>query len=182
MPAKKPTGRTFFTASGIRSVRVKKVTQSALSAKKSPSATLTKRKKNPGFEKGLVFIGMSFSGDEGGHVFTAIKAACTQLKLKARRVDENFTSGFIILEIIHLIELAEFIIFDLTYERPNVYYELGYAHGVGNDPSNILLIAKAGTEIHFDIQGLRVQRYKSTRDLRKIVKAALTAAINQSRR
>jgi hypothetical protein len=62
-------------------------------------------------------------------VFSAITDTCKALKLKARRVDEAATSGFIILEIVDLIERAEFIIFDLTHERPNVYYELGYAHG-----------------------------------------------------
>jgi hypothetical protein len=133
------------------------------------------------FEKGLVFVAMAFKGSEGADVFSAIKEVCKQLRLKARRVDENFTSGFIILEIVHLIEQAEFIVFDLTHERPNVYYELGYAHGVGNDPSNILLLAKAGTKLHFDIQSLRVMFYDSTEDLRRLVKANLGAAIKESR-
>ena len=35
-------------------------------------------------------------------------------------------------DISELILKAEFIVCDLTLERPNVYYELGYAHGAGN--------------------------------------------------
>jgi hypothetical protein len=53
--------------------------------------------------------------------------------LHASRVDENVGSGIVIREISELIERAEFIICDLTLERPNVYYELGDAHGAGNE-------------------------------------------------
>jgi hypothetical protein len=73
---------------------------------------------------------MSFQRGNSNEVFSAIKDVCKSLRLNASRVDENFTSGFIILEIVNLIEQAEFLIFDLTEERPHVYYELGYAHGV----------------------------------------------------
>ena len=133
------------------------------------------------FDKSLVFVAMSFKGEGGDDAFRAIKEAAKSIRLNARRVDENYSSGFIILEIIELIEKAEFIIFDLTYERPNVYYELGYAHGVGNSPSNILLLAKEGTELHFDIAALRVHYYKSTEDLRQIIKRTLTEMIKASR-
>jgi len=124
---------------------------------------------------------MAFTAPEGDEVFGAIKDTCKSLKLKARRVDEAATSGFIILEIVDLIERAEFIIFDLTHERPNVYYELGYAHGVGNAPTNILLMAKSGTKLHFDIAGFRVQFYDSTEDLRKLVKGTLREMIRTTR-
>ena len=50
---------------------------------------------------------------------------------------------------------------DLTVERPTVYYELGYAHGVGNRAIEILLIAKTGTHLHFDIAHLAVMYYDS---------------------
>ena len=118
-------------------------------------------------------MAMSFSQPGMDDVFTAIKNSCKELKLNAKRVDESVTSGFIILEIVDLIERAEFIVFDLTHERPNVYYELGYAHGVGNAPSNILLVAKQGTSLHFDIAALRVQFYDSTETLRRIVTTSL---------
>jgi hypothetical protein len=101
---------------------------------------------------------------------------------KARRVDENIGSGFVIREVAGLIERAEFIVCDLTNERPNVYYELGYAHGVGNEAMDILLIAKEGTALHFDIAPLRVQYYSSTEHLRAIVSSGLKAMITATRR
>jgi hypothetical protein len=138
-------------------------------------------KKEGEFVKNLVFVGMAFRGDGMGDAFSAIKETCKSLKLNARRVDDNTTSGFIVLEIVDLIKKAEFIIFDLTHERPNVYYELGYTHGVGNSPSNVLLLARDGTELHFDIAALRVQFYRSTENLRSIVKSNLSGMIRQTR-
>jgi len=98
-----------------------------------------------------------------------------------KRVDENTGSGFIVREITELIEKAEFIIFDLTNERPNVYYEPGYAHGVGNEALDILLIAREGTIIHFDIALLRIQFYRSTEHLRTIVFNNLKRMIQDTR-
>ena len=90
----------------------------------------------------LVFVGMPFQGSEMDDVYAAIKDECLRLGLNPKRVDENVGSGFVIKEITELIEDAEFIIFDLTRERPNVYYELGYAHGIGNEGADILLNCK----------------------------------------
>jgi hypothetical protein len=134
------------------------------------------------FERGLVFVIMPFKGQEMIDAYTAIKDECKKLKLTAKRVDENVGSGFVIREIVDLIEKAEFIICDLTNERPNVYYELGYAHGVGNEASDILLLAKEGTILHFDIAPLRVQYYSSTENLRTIVSSSLKQMIKLTRK
>jgi hypothetical protein len=133
------------------------------------------------FKKGLVFVVMPFSGDGMNESFSAIKDECKKLKLRAKRVDENVGAGFVIKEITRLIEKAEFIIVELTYERPNVYYELGYAHGVGNESLDILLIAKEGTILHFDIAPLRVMMYSSTDELRSIVSVKLKKMIKKTR-
>ena len=138
---------------------------------------------DPGdFELGLVFIIMSMSSQESADVYSAIKDECAKLELTAKRVDENVGSGFIIREIADLIERAEFIICDLSGERPNCYYELGYAHGVGNEAEDILLIAKQGTILHFDIAPLRVQFYTSTENLRSILSSNLKQMICATRR
>ena len=134
------------------------------------------------FEEGLVFVIMPFSGIDMDEVYEAIKDECCKLWLRTRRVDESTGSGLVIREITDLIERAEFIICDLTRERPNVYYELGYAHGVGNEAMDILLVAKEGTVLHFDIAPLRVHFYTSTEHLRSIVSSSLKAMIKATRK
>jgi hypothetical protein len=108
------------------------------------------------FDEGLVFVVMPFTGQEMDDTYEAIKDECRNIGLSARRVDEVAGSGFVIRQVTDLIERAEFLICDLTRERPNVYYELGYAHGVGNEGIDILLVAQEGTTLHFDIAPLRV--------------------------
>lgn len=134
------------------------------------------------FEKGLVFVIMPFSGTDIGSAYGAIKDECRKLRLRSRRVDENAGGGIVIGEITELIERAEFIICDLTNERPNVYYELGYAHGVGNEAMDILLIAEEGTVLHFDIAPFRVHFYSSTEHLRSVVSSNLKAMMKATRR
>lgn len=133
------------------------------------------------YEKNLVFIMMSFK-DDMNDTYVAVKEECAKLGLKLRRADESVGSGFVIAEVTNLIERAEFIVCDLTHERPNVYYELGYAHGVGNEGSDILLIAKEGTTLHFDIAPLRVHYYASIEQLRSVVSSNLKEMIRITRR
>lgn len=133
------------------------------------------------FTRNLVFIGMSISGQDMEESYKVIKDECDKLQLNAVRVDENVGSGFIIREITQLIEDAEFIVFDLTNERPNVYYELGYAHGVGNESNDILLVAQVNTIIHFDISPMRINFYKNTEHLRDIMRINLSEMITKTR-
>ena len=129
---------------------------------------------------GLVGIAMPFKGEEWDQIFTIIKEECKKLNLRPQRVDEYVRSGIVVRDIADLIEKAEFLIFDLSRERPNVYYELGYAHGVGNEASDIMLIAQEGTELHYDIAGLRVHFYGSHKHLRDILCRSLAEMIRIS--
>lgn len=134
------------------------------------------------FEEGLVFVIMPLAGQEMDDVYSAIRDECARLSLRALRVDENTGSGIVLGEITELIERAEFLVCDMSRERPNVYYELGYAHGVGNEALDILLIAREGTALHFDIAPLRVQFYRTTEHLRGILATQLAAMIRKTRR
>lgn len=127
------------------------------------------RTDNPGwFTPNLVFVIMSF--DEGMRgVYTCIKQECIKLGLEVKRADEIAGSVLVTNEVREYLTQAEFIICDLTGERHNVYYELGLAHGVGNAPLDIFLIAKEGTKLHFNIAAFRVRYYRTTRDLRKLI-------------
>jgi hypothetical protein len=133
------------------------------------------------FDPGLVFVIMPFVAGESAEVYAAIRDECASLALRTRRADEEGGSGFIIRDITFLIERAEFLICDLTEERPNVYYELGYAHGVGNEADDILLVARDSTKLHFDIAPLRVHMYKDLNQLRCIVREQLSRMIAVTR-
>jgi hypothetical protein len=138
---------------------------------------------DPGdFIRNSVFVIMAFTGNDMQESYSSIKDECHKLHLNAQRADENVGSGLVIGEITDQIEKAEFIICDLSHERPNVYYELGYAHGVGNESKDILLIAKEGTILHFDIAPFRVQYYRSTEHLRTILNTNLQGMIKATRR
>lgn len=118
------------------------------------------------YDEGSVFVGMAFGNyPELTNIFEAIVRVCINFDLEATRVSDTPDSGAIHPQILEEIEDAELLIFDLTIERPNVYYELGYAHGVGNRREEIILIAKTGTNIHFDISHLRILYYDDAFDL-----------------
>jgi hypothetical protein len=121
-------------------------------------------------------------GPEMMDIFETIREECKKLGLDAKRVDESAGSGFVHIEIKDAIESAEFCIFDLSNDRPNVYYELGYAHGVGNESHDILLIAKQGTALHYDVAPLRVNFYADTSALRDILRQKLSGMIAKTRR
>lgn len=133
------------------------------------------------FETGLVFVMMPFTSPDSHTTYDVIKRECANSRLRATRVDEDGGSGFIIKEVASLIERAEFLICDLSDERPNVYYELGYAHGVGNEPDDILLIAREGTKLHFDIAPLRVHYYQNVEALAGILGTQLQRMIAVTR-
>ena len=117
------------------------------------------------YKENQVFIGMQFKGMDDIH--SVLKLACENCGLYSVRVDEHVNSNSIIDDIKEMIEQSEFIILDLTHENPNVYYELGYADGAGNEGSDILLIAKEGTKLHFDVIARRVSFYKDAFDLQE---------------
>ena len=134
------------------------------------------------FVPGEVFVGMAFTLSESGGTFAAISSACNDLELRANRVDNSVGSNIILFEIIERIEQAEFCIFDLTGERPNVYYELGFAHGVGNNVEDVLVIARDDASIHFDVSPFRIHRYTSIQTCCELVRHQLAAMISRTRK
>lgn len=124
----------------------------------------------------IVFVGMPF-GDERDPafkgrcdaVFAAIEAVCEALDLEACRVDQYAGSHGITAQIKALIREADYCIFDLTGERPNVYYEVGYAHGDGHTGDTIIFIADKGTKLHFDLAHRAVRFFGDAEELRAML-------------
>lgn len=123
------------------------------------------------FVENQVFIGMQFALMDD--IYKVLKKSCEENGLNGVRVDELTNSNAIIDDIKDLIEKSEFIILDLSHPNPNVYYELGYADGVGNNGGDILLIAQKDTQLHFDVKHRRVLLYKDAFDLQEQLKVRL---------
>ncbi len=118
--------------------------------------------------KNTAFIIMQINKEDSSLVdnHIAIKEVCKDFGIKAIRVDEITHQEKITDIIIEQIEKAEFIIGDLTNERPNVYYEIGYAHALGKRP---MLVRKKGSKIHFDLSGYNVPEYDNNSELKFIL-------------
>jgi hypothetical protein len=57
---------------------------------------------------------------------------------------------------------ADYAVCDLTGDRPNVYYEAGFAQALGKP---VIFIAHQDTVVHFDLRDYPITRYGSLDDL-----------------
>jgi hypothetical protein len=141
-----------------------------------PLEQIVKRK----VEDDAAFIIMSFenqttSGLPVVDIQAAIKRGCDGAGVKAHRIDEIEHSGSITNLILDNIKRHRFLISDLTHERPNVYYEIGYAHGMQKE---VVLTAYRDTKIHFYILNFNVIFYASGTELETRITRRLKARID----
>jgi hypothetical protein len=141
---------------------------------------LTRTDKPGGFIPNLVFVIMSFDG-KMRPIYAAIRNESILLGLEVKRADEITGSVLVINEIKEYLIQAEFIVCDLTGDSHNVYYELGLAHGVGNNSLDIFLVAKVGTTLHFNIAPFQVRYYRSPDHLRELIQTDFKEMIIEKR-
>lgn len=99
-------------------------------------------------QKKSVFVAMPFSEDFEDVYQFGIYGAVRRCGYICEKVDESIFAGNIVDRIMDGIRNAEFVIADLTLEKPNVYLEVGYAWGL-NKP--VMLVARDGQRLHFDL-------------------------------
>jgi hypothetical protein len=73
------------------------------------------------------FVAMAFDRPDTDAIFVVIKRALKPLGIVPRRVDRIEHNDNIDAKIISELEEADLVIADLTYARPSVYFEAGYA-------------------------------------------------------
>lgn len=114
-------------------------------------------------------------------VHTAVKETFEDFGVRAVRADDVQHQDRITDIVLDQIARAEFLFADLTGERPNVYYEIGYAHAIGKRP---ILFRREGTPLHFDLSVHNVPEYRNITELRLSLRdrlIAITGRANKQR-
>jgi hypothetical protein len=105
------------------------------------------------------FVVMQFSSPYNDVYMGVIKQICDEMNIEVLRVDETYGPGLIVSDITRSILESTFIIADVSPTNANVFYEVGYAHGL-NKPT--ILIAEKGTKLPFDVSPFRTLFYENS--------------------
>jgi hypothetical protein len=116
-----------------------------------PPRTELERKKS-------VFVAMPFSEEFEDIYQFGIYSAVRRLGYVCEKVDESVFTGNIVERITEGIRNAEFMIADLSLERPNVYLEVGFAWGLKKP---VVLVAREGQRLHFDLSHHKCLFYRT---------------------
>ena len=94
---------------------------------------------------------------------------CRNAGFKAIRTDSRPAANtHQIIDAIHdHVQTCGFVIADLTNERPNVYYEIGYAKGLNK---KLILTSKKDSPVHFDLHGYNRVEWSGSENLKRQLK------------
>ena len=129
-------------------------------------------------EKTQAFVAMSFSDNMKPRWQDAIKPAIEKAGYTAYKVDEEPHSDNIIFKIMAEIKNSRFLVADVTEQNNGVYFEAGYALGLGLPV--IWSVRKDDVEnVHFDTAQYNQIRWQSPEDLEEGLFDFICAIIGQ---
>lgn len=139
----------------------------------------SKERKPLSFKNKTVFAAMPFSEKYDDVFFVAMAPASDEIGAACIRVDKDDFSGDIVERIKKHIEESIAVIADLSESRPNVLYELGYAHALGKPVVHIT--STSTSELPFDVRNWSTLKYEvgRTHKLREILSTRLKSILGQ---
>lgn len=140
-----------------------------------PALSLTATKYRPG--TAFIMMWMDSTKPELIDTVDSIKTVFRNFNIAAVRADDIEHNGRITKRVLNELRTSEFLFADLTGTRPNVYYEVGFAHALNR---RVILYRQSGTGLHFDLADYNCPEYKNLVDLREKLTKRLETMINQS--
>ena len=110
-----------------------------------------------------VFTIMPFTA-EFREVYLSYSSVCEEFGFHTERTDESDSSERIIPRILAGIRRAAFVVADVTSISANVFYEIGFAEGMGR---RVIVTAKTDTRLPFDIADIPVLFWNSQEELKE---------------
>ena len=132
----------------------------------------------PNSESNQAFVAMWFGSALDNIYDEGIKPAVEASGYKPFRIDRKPHNNNIVNEIIAEIRRSRFLIADFTHDesgiRGGVYYEAGFAHGLGLP---VIFTCRKGTNVHFDTDQLFRIIWDDAKDLTNKLKNHISATI-----
>ncbi len=100
-------------------------------------------------------------------VYHTYRQVCSELGYSCSRIDEERSVPRILPEILSRIAACAFTIVDLTDEKANVYYELGYADAL---KKRLIVTAREGTTLPFDVKDIPVVFWRNQTGLKEALR------------
>ncbi|WP_405569361.1 TIR domain-containing protein [Streptomyces sp. NBC_01167] len=121
----------------------------------------TRRQSTSKIKADYIFVVISYD-PAMDPTFDAIQSAARRVGMRAERVKDIKRDFPVTEKILEQIDSARLVVVDLTRERPNVYFELGYARGKGK---TVVTLLKEGSKAHVDVRGWNYLEYIDSRPL-----------------
>jgi len=126
----------------------------------------------------IVFVAMDFKEEMETAWSEGIKPAIEEAGYEPIRVDKKPHTDWIESEIIRRIKESKFVVADITGQNEGVYFEAGYAMGLGR--TVIITVRKDDSKnVHFDASHIRQIRWKDTAELNKGLYETICAVIGE---
>jgi len=106
-----------------------------------------------------------------------IKPSLMAHQFSVERADELAGAGPVNEGVTKAVIQSKLIVVDLTGERPNCYYEAGFAHALGKP---VIILAQIGTTRHFDFPGIQWHYWNSSEDLQQKFEKLLLGTLIES--
>jgi len=124
----------------------------------------------PSYDR-AAFILMPFEEPFNAIYTSLVTPALTDAGYDVRRADSVLDQQNVLRDIVTGIDAADLVVADLTELNPNVFYELGIAHGLGIPT---VLLTQSIEDVPFDLRGYRVKEYSDRFDKAAGLKDFLT--------